>query len=373
MIARGMPSSRTRLQALCFLQLLLCLFPGFLAQAAGPSDQFIAGYATAIVEREFPESEIVIAVDHGTVTVHAPGMERLERERIASVLSQVPGVGEVLLADTTPGEEHRPTAAFVHPKEPDILPQGTLFPALLADPRWPHFSASYQYYIDQASDLDHVGSATFGESFSLLRYRSPRGAEVDLGIQAGVFSVFDMESSSTDLINSDFRVAIPLSYRKDQFSAMFRIFHQSSHLGDEFILRGMEDERVNLSYESLHLLLSQEFDPGFRMYAGGGFIFRKDPSDLEPWSIQGGLEYRSPITWWGGTVRPLAALDLQIPQESRWATDISIRTGIQLENPDLLGRKLQLLLEYYNGHSPNGQFFEKIIHYIGFGVHVHLY
>jgi hypothetical protein len=34
-------------------------------------------------------------------------------------------------------------------------------------------------------------------------------------------------------------------------------------------------------------------------------------------------------------------------------------------------RKIQLLLEYYNGHSPNGQFFDRKIEYIGTGIHLH--
>ena len=36
---------------------------------------------------------------------------------------------------------------------------------------------------------------------------------------------------------------------------------------------------------------------------------------------------------------------------------MSLRAGVQLENPDFLSRKLQILIEYYNGTSPNGQFY----------------
>jgi hypothetical protein len=378
MIAHGMPSIRTTLTAFCLAPLLLwLLLPASPASAVAhkgpPSDQFITGYASAVLEREFPGKSITLTTEQSVVVVHCPGLGRSERERLVETLSRIPGVGEVRLAEDVPDDRLPPPPTPRNLQEPDILPRGTLFPALLADPRWPHFSASYQYYSGGNSDLRHVGSATFGETFSLIRYRLPQNREIDLGIQAGVFSVFDLDTTSTDLINSDFRVAIPLSYRHEEFSALFRVFHQSSHLGDEFILRGLEEERVNLSYESLHLLLSQEFDTGYRIYAGGGFIFRKEPSDLKPWSFQGGLEYRSPVTWWNGTIRPLAALDLQIAQESEWDIDVSIRTGVQFENPDLLGRKLQLLLEYYTGHSPNGQFFDRTIHYLGLGVHVHLY
>jgi hypothetical protein len=365
-------AARTLLLPLLLAAFLLLVPPGSPAQAAR-SDQFIEGYATALVERDFPGADIAIRVEAGTVWIKAPGIDGGESERLRERLLAVPGVREVRTSPI------HPVSAFARPaaktlSEPDILPSGTIFPALLADPRWPHFSASYQYYINKAAGVRHAGSATFGETFSLLRSRVMEEGEIELGIQAGVFSIFDMDTPSTDLINSDFRVAIPVTYRHGDTTALFRIFHQSSHLGDEYILRGIdEEERVNLSYESLHLLLARELPHGVRLYGGGGYIFRKDPSDLDPWSLQTGLEFRSPSTLWRGKVRPLAALDLQMAQESGWNVDVSARAGIQLENPDLIGRKLQLLLEYYNGRSPNGQFFDERIHYLGFGVHVHLY
>ena len=150
---------------------------------------------------------------------------------------------------------------------------------------------------------------------------------------------------------------------------MFRIFHQSSHLGDEFILRGRARERINLSYESLNNLLSFDLPMGFRIYAGAGYLFNQDPSDLEPWSTQAGLEFRSPVTWWKGRFRPVGAVDIQNRQETNWNTEFSLRAGLQLENADFLSRELQIMFEYYNGRSPNGQFFTESIELWGVGLH----
>jgi hypothetical protein len=109
---------------------------------------------------------------------------------------------------------------------------------------------------------------------------------------------------------------------------------------------------------------------GFRLYAGGGYIFHKDPADLDPWSAQAGLEFRSPVFWLDGALRPLAGVDIQQRQESNWKPDISARAGIQFENPEFLSRKMQLLFEYYNGRSPNGQFYERNIELFGLGLHL---
>ncbi|MGD0093920.1 MAG: DUF1207 domain-containing protein [Planctomycetota bacterium] len=43
--------------------------------------------------------------------------------------------------------------------------------------------------------------------------------------------------------------------------------------------------------------------------------------------------------------------------------------GVQFENPSLQSSKLQFLVEYYNGHSPDGQFFQQKTQYTGIGFH----
>ena len=48
---------------------------------------------------------------------------------------------------------------------------------------------------------------------------------------------------------------------------------------------------------------------------------------------------------------------------------MSVRAGVQFENPDFLSRRLQILVEYYNGRSPNGQFYIQKVEYVGIGLH----
>jgi hypothetical protein len=51
--------------------------------------------------------------------------------------------------------------------------------------------------------------------------------------------------------------------------------------------------------------------------------------------------------------------------------DVSVRGGIQLENVRVLERNLQLLVEYFHGNSPDGQFYKRRIDYLGLGAHFH--
>ena len=67
-------------------------------------------------------------------------------------------------------------------------------------------------------------------------------------------------------------------------------------------------QRVNLSYESLDLKISREFGDVVRLYAGGGYLFDQEPSTIEPWSIQYGLEFISPWPDRSARWRPIASL-----------------------------------------------------------------
>jgi hypothetical protein len=252
-----------------------------------------------------------------------------------------------------------------------VLPKGLLFAPLIADPRWPHFSAVYQHF--QHARLGNAAIASLGETIPLLR--GPLGEEGgvwEVGIQAGVFSLFDMDAPSSDLVNSDYIVGFPFAYRARNFSALARFFHQSSHLGDEFLIENRV-ERVNLSYEAVDLRLSYEVAEWLRLYGGGGYIVRGDPKELKPWWVQMGAEVRTPHAYFDGTLRPLAAVDVQYREQNDWHADLSVRAGVQLEKVSVFDRKIQLLVEYFNGYSPNGQFYRDKIEYIGLGVHLYLY
>jgi len=247
----------------------------------------------------------------------------------------------------------------------EIFPDVELFAPLLADPRWPRFSASYQQYLDD-DELSGVGAASFGETFPLVRSPQRAWGRFEIAFQAGVFSVFDLDADSSDLVNSDFMAGFSASHHLGDFTTMFRIYHQSSHLGDEFLLRTRVD-RVNLSFEVLDGLVSFAPWRWLRLYGGGGFLFDREP-DLDRGLLQAGIELAGPTALALGYLRPIAALDVQSREESDWRPDFSLRAGLQLEHPSLEDRRLRLLGEFYDGRSPNGQFYERDIQTIGIGL-----
>jgi len=357
---------------------------------AGPTeDAYIAGYATAVLEQQLEITGSKVTVKDGLVTVEVGDLATRNREKIAAALSKIVGVVRVEIvgvpATPTPAapptEAARPTTALtptgpaveaeVPRRKIEFFPKGYLFAPLIADPRWPHFSITYQGFLGDPQQ-GNVIAISLGETFSLLRVNTSGAGAWEFGLQAGVFSIFDLDEPSSDLINADYIIGIPVSYRLGDFSALARVFHQSSHLGDEFLLRN-RIERINLSYETVDLKLSYEFTELLRIYGGGGYSFRREPRELAPWSAQYGAEVRSPWTLLDGTLRPLAALDIQHREENDWQTDLSLRASIQFEKLPFFDRKLQFMLEYFNGHSPNGQFYRDKIEYVGIGLHLYLF
>jgi hypothetical protein len=351
------------------------------AVAAPGTDGFIEGYAAAVLERDFQLAASSLRVQNGIVMLSAANLAGRDRAQIIAALSRIPGTVRVEIVDAairavaTPVP---PVAAATGPSpQPKVLkdlqtgflPGGELlFKPLIADPRWPHFSASYHRYLND-KQLRDAAAVSFGESFALYRDRLGAGWW-EFGIQAGVFALFDLDAPSVDLINADYLVALPLSYRHGDFSAILRLFHQSSHLGDEFLLRSRVPNRVNLSYEGLDARLSYELGDVWRVYGGGAYLFHRQPASLDPWAIQYGLEFRSPWPGPDARWRPIAAIDVQNREENDWHADFSLRTGIQFDGI-LATRNLQLLLEYFRGHSPNGQFYRQKVDYLGLGLHFH--
>ena len=341
--------------------------------ASAADDAYLKGYADAVLMHNYSLTAPSLTVQSGVVRVYAQDLGGANHTEVTEALSEISGVQRVEIRDREePGAviaaAPPPSVPLVdsRPTEASFLPPGSLFRPLLADPRWPDFSVAYRYYIED-NEVRHVGSANFGGMIALYRDTAPLSGQWEVGLQAGVFSIFDLAADSKDLINSDFFVAGVGSYRKDNFSAMARLFHQSSHLGDEFLLRNRVN-RINLSYEVLDLKLSYRIAQMFRLYVGGGWMFDQEPADLDPWMTQFGLDFESPWLFLGHA-QPIGGADFKLHEEHAWSTDFSIRAGVRFSGSRAFYRKVALMLEYFKGHSPNGQFYQRKIEYLGLGLH----
>src|SRR5687767_4169750 len=155
-----------------------------------------------------------------------------------------------------------------------LFPEDQIFCPVLADPKEARSFVSilrgtFRSLDDPSGEGTNIGSVGLGDSFGLLRWGGPSPGEgLQLDVVGSIFAQFDIGTASNDLINADYIIGVPLTFRRSGFSTRFRLYHQSSHLGDEYLLRAEDIERENLSFESVEFLVSQEIGP-IRVYAGG--------------------------------------------------------------------------------------------------------
>lgn len=251
------------------------------------------------------------------------------------------------------------------------LPEGDVFRPLLADPKTPRFDTSV---LRASSDLrtTTVWAVVFGENIGLARWDLRRG-QFQVGMGGAVFAQFDLDTPSTDLINADYVVGVPFTFRSGALSSQVRVYHQSSHLGDEFLVHD-RPQRINLSFESLEWLVSYD-RAGWRVYGGGEYMLHRVPSDLQPRMAQFGAEHRqvTPFLRLGDVAvgRVVAALDVQWWEQHGWGPAWSAKAGLEFD-PVTAGaepaRHWDLLVQYFSGPSPYGQFYAYEIKYLGAGV-----
>ena len=263
------------------------------------------------------------------------------------------------------------------------LPRGDVFCPLLADPKGVQ---SYISYLrgDASEFATNVGSVGIGDAFGLFRFGGAApGDGVQVSITGGVFAQFDLGARSYDLLNADYLVGVPVTIRRGGFSTRLRIYHQSSHLGDEFLLRDDAPDRENLSFESAEAIVSQDLGP-LRVYGGGEYFFHRAPAALPEALGHAGVELRPAGAIRFGTVgrvRVRAAADGKVVRRDArggegWDAAVSLRAGIEVgrgrETPGSPSRRWSLLYEFYDGRSPYGQFHQQDIRLSGVGFHFSL-
>lgn len=261
------------------------------------------------------------------------------------------------------------------------LPRGDVFCPLVADPKAAHSFVSLlqeRSSTGAVSTSSNLASVGIGDMFGLGRWSGARpGDGVQLSLSASVFAQFDLRSASYDLLNTDYIIGVPLTIRRGRGSMRVRLYHQSSHLGDEYLLREPPNrrDRENLSFEAVEATLSVDAGP-LRMYGGGEMLFNREPADLAGTVAHAGAEFR-PATWvvpLGGLggFRFLAATDVKTSKEHDWKPSVSARAGLEYDRAhgaEPPGRRWGVFAEYYEGPSPYGQFFRERVRYAGIGVH----
>ena len=181
-------------------------------------------------------------------------------------------------------------------------------------------------------------------------------------IEGCLWAIFDPLHDSSPLVNADYYVGFPLTWKCGRWSWKLRGYHISSHIGDEFLLDHPRFVRRNPSAQYIDLFVAYELMQETRIFFGYGRIFGADESFPMKANYFGwGAECYLPYLRWNGwrhcvEGRPFLALFMRNLQEDGYQQDLTFALGYEFHKLTGLEGKLRAFLEWHQGHSLEGQF-----------------
>ncbi|MGE0198631.1 MAG: DUF1207 domain-containing protein [Simkaniaceae bacterium] len=342
-------------------------------------DAYLEGYIQALVNSHYYEFDVLVYVENGDVYLYNLPKNALIRNSIIRFVKDVPEVKSVTPVEKFPEKKlEKIEKREVKPQIKGIwFPQQTvLYAPMVANPRETIYSAAY-HIGDHIMGTKSI-AVSLGDDFPIFRWRNvfPWRGDLQIDIQAGIWSVFKMgvhyNGEISELINTDYLVGFPLSYAVDKWAFRLRVYHVSSHLGDEYLVHNPGVERVNPSMEAIDFFISYQVNSALRLYVGPGWVFHSDKTYpiTPPLYIE-----------WGGEVRLLGyksfyhklygtaflAIYIRNWQVNHWNLDGTYMAGYEWSKLQGVGRKMRLFVDYHRGYS-EGQFFKDRTSYTGFGL-----
>ena len=335
------------------------------------TDPYLEGYIQALVDMHFYEYRVIVTVkDHNVYLSNLPPNE-LTASSIILFVRDLPGVKSVEVKELSPEEVSSRAKYVEQPRVNGIwFPQTTvLFLPLVADPREPYNYAAYRYGDKVVGK--QAAAVALGDEFPMFRWRDvfPCHGDMQIGIQGGIWAVFNYKGiphrndESCELVNTDYFFGIPLTYAFDKWSFRSKLYHISSHLGDELIVNDPSYvyNRANPSFEALEIMTSYQLSLHLRTYFGPGFILHSDQSfPMDTFYVKYGTELRllgQKLYYHQLYGTPFLAIHLENWQVRDWNLDLFLETGYELSKLQGVGRKMRLFIQYHHGYSYEGQFF----------------
>lgn len=207
---------------------------------------------------------------------------------------------------------------------------------------------------------------------SIFRWQKSDVLGIEFGFGAAAFTQFTIKEVENntylgEIENTDFKASGFINLLFNKWSARLRLFHISSHLADDYILRNHIDtpNPGTVNYEQLDLTTSYQFK-NLRPYLGIGMVVTPN-AVRERFSLQTGLYYRKKAGDNKG-VRLAGGIDVKIFEQNNYRPNIKSAFGVELGSTEKI--HLGLFLEYYNGHLPYSILEYKIVQWVGISAYL---
>jgi len=255
------------------------------------------------------------------------------------------------------------------------LPQdGPLYKPYAADPRQVTNSAGLRLN-DQAL-TKKVAAVSYGDILPLVQWCNvwPFWGQLQVGIEGCLWAVFSPCEESAPLINADYFVGIPVCYAIGRWGCRVRIYHISSHIGDEFLLDHPGFDRRNPSAEYLDGSLTWYPTDEVRLYGTAGWVIQHDCSfNSGNYYLEAGAELKIPrfgfydcCTHFYG--HPFYAMHFRYNNVYDSHVDGTYVLGYEFGKACGMRKQLRFFMEYHDGYSVEGQFSSRPSNYFSLRV-----
>lgn len=331
------------------------------------SDSYMEAYIQGTLDTKYPDTGLVVTVRNGDVFLKNLPSDSARAEEIVLFVTSLTHrpVKEVLRSKgvSVPTSDEKESATW----HGVWLPQSTiLYPTQIANPRQISFSGGARFFDGIAGKI--ATAVSFGDQFPLYRWAGFKGGDLQLEVEGGAFAIFDMYKREFPLINADYYGGFPLTYAKGLWSYRLRLYHISSHIGDEFLESHNGFLRKNKSFEALDFSTDYQVCKNLRFYLVLGSVVHSDSEMyMKRGYAQYGFEVRGPRADFKQLFgQPFLSVHAQNWQENHYAQDMTYALGYEWGKIHGVGRKVRAFLEYHNGFSPDGQFSRVRTKYIAF-------
>ncbi|GAB4000437.1 hypothetical protein GCM10028807_53400 [Spirosoma daeguense] len=289
--------------------------------------------------------------------------EKVKRERTPR---NVPKPDSVAVTSNTTSEP-----ASIQPRK-EFLPKGHLFEPILLDPleAQTYGSVLPGYWTEGKKYPGSIVPFAFGFAKPFYRRTTEPGRAEEWVLDLASFTQFEayydyrVNKARRTIMNNDYKISIIYNVRRGDNNYRFRVYHISSHLGDDYIYRNQITAPTpnSVNYELLDVTYSRNVT-NWRLYGGAGIVLRKS-EERKLLSAQLGAFYKKPSA---KAARLVGGVDVKFWQQTDFRPGIHGGIGIELGKTQ---NNLTFLLEGYSGFRPYSQYENQQTSWIGFGLYL---
>jgi hypothetical protein len=208
---------------------------------------------------------------------------------------------------------------------------------------------------------EREGEVVLGENIPLVTLK--RGERpIVLGFGSQVYGRFSLTDSKSALISTDWVVGVNTTAALTPWIFTLEVFHESSHLGDEYGDRFPAD-RIDWTREVLAGWASYVAD-SWRFTAGTSYSL-VDQLSLPAWGGSFGIDYQGGARGFlGGQVRPVLGVFTEARAATSWRVSTSAKLALAFATDNTQDFSIGLIA--HDGLSTQRQFFRQESTYVGF-------